>query len=217
VTQKNNNENPIGAGLKPALSTGDEKPRRKRLRLREYDYSGGGMYFVTACTHNRISLFGRVVEGAMRLNRLGIIVEEAWCKLRNHYPSVHLDSFVVMPNHIHGIIVLMEKIGSQESSAKRYSLSEVIRAFKTFSARKINQLRNKKEPVWQRNYYEHVVRNEESWGQIREYIETNPQRWHLDRENPNAVPVDGGAGLKPAPTSIGPTDANPTHRRADQS
>jgi REP element-mobilizing transposase RayT len=166
-------KNPVGAGFKPAPSAGDEKPRRKHLRLREHDYSNGGMYFVTVCTHNRVSLFGKVVEGAMLLNRLGIIVEEVWYELRNHYPYVHLDSFVVMPNHVHGIIVLVEKVSSQESSAKRHPLSEVIRAFKTFSARKINRQRKKRKPVWQRNYYEHVIRNEESWGQIRDYIETN--------------------------------------------
>ena len=209
MIRKKDDQNLVGAGFKPALSTGDETPRRKRLRLREYDYSSSGMYFVTVSTHNRISLFGKVVEGAMRLNRLGTIVEEAWYELRSHYPCVHLDSFVVMPNHVHGIIILTEKTSSREKSTKRHSLSEVIRAFKTFSARKINQLRNKKESVWQRNYYEHIIRNEESRGQIREYIETNPQRWHLDRENPNAVPADGGAGLKPAPTSIVPPNLDP--------
>jgi len=198
--------NPVGAGFKPALAIGDEKRRRKRLRLREYDYSSVGMYFVTVCVRNHICLFGRVVEGVMRLNRLGAVVETAWYELRNHYPHVHLESFVVMPNHVHGIIALTDRTNSQAESIKRHPLSEIVRAFKTFSSRQINELRNKKEPVWQRNYYEHVIRNEESLNQICEYIETNPQRWQFDRENPNAVPAERGAGLKPAPTGI---DANP--------
>jgi len=205
--RRKDDQNLVGAGFKPAPVTGDEKPRRKRLRLPEYDYSSVGMYFVTICAHNRICLFGRIVEGAMRLNRLGVIADTAWYELRNHYPHVYLDSFIVMPNHVHGIIALTEKASSQEKSARRHSLPEVIRAFKTFSSRQINQRRNKKEPVWQRNYYEHVIRNEESLNRIREYIETNPQHWHLDRENPNAVHADGGAGLKPAPTSTDSSSA----------
>lgn len=199
---RKNDQNLAGAGFKPALTTGDEKPRRKRLRLPEYDYSSTGMYFITICVRNHICLFGRVVQGEMRLNRLGTIVEETWHELRNHYPHIELDSFVVMPNHVHGIIALTERTNPQDDLAKRHPLSEIVRAFKTFSSRQINQRRNKKEPVWQRNYYERVIRKEESLNQIREYIETNPQRWQFDRENPNAVSVDGGAGLKPAPTGI---------------
>jgi REP element-mobilizing transposase RayT len=203
---KKDAQNSVGAGFKPALSTSDEKPRRKRLRLPEYDYSSVGMYFITICAHQRMCLFGRIVGEEMRPNRLGIITEAVWYGLPDHYPHVELDSFIVMPNHVHGIIALTERSGSQEKSARRHSLAEVVRAFKTFSSRQINQRRNKKEPVWQRNHYEHVIRNEESLSRIRGYIETNSQRWQFDRENPNAVPAERGAGLKPAPTGI---DANP--------
>jgi len=127
----------------------------------------------------------------MRLSSYGEIIRLSWLELPQHYTNAELDVFVIMPNHIHGIIFLTD-VGAGLKPAptdsprdKRHGLPEIIRAFKTFSSRKINQLRNMSgTPVWQRNYYEHVIRRDESLDKIREYIVTNPLCWALDRENP---------------------------------
>jgi len=172
---------------------------RRSIRLEEYDYSLAGAYFVTVCTHNREYLFGNVVNDETVLSRHGEIVKNVWCNLTNHYLNIKLDTFTVMPNHIHGIIVLMDVdiVGAGLKPAptdltKYYPLSEIIRAFKTFSARHVNELRiTPGIPVWQRNYHEHIVRNENELNRIREYIMNNPLRWQFDRENPDRIVVAG--------------------------
>ena len=176
--------------------------RRKSIRLKGWDYSEPGAYFVTICTHNRQPLFGQVVDGEMVLNEYGQIVREAWFDLPNHYAHVELDAFVVMPNHVHAIIVLTaDPVGAGLKPAPtpaaptpaptRHPLSEIVRALKTFSARRINALRGTPGvPVWQRNYYEHIIRTERALNAIRRYIAENPLRWYLDRYNPNAAAPD---------------------------
>ncbi len=180
---------------------------RRSIRLKGYDYSQAGAYCVTIVTRDRACLFGQVVDGEMRLNELGGIAAWTWCDLPNHVPNVELDAFVVMPNHVHGIIaitdapkrmnavemspgsvVVMVGAGSEPAPTgtitKRYALPEIVRQFKTFSARRINERRGTPGlPVWQRNYYEHIIRNEESLNRIRQYIADNPLRWACDREN----------------------------------
>ena len=199
-----------------------ERHHRRSIRLKSYDYTEAGAYFVTICTQDRACMFGEAVGGEMRFNTYGAAVLEVWQDLPNHYPNVVLDAFAVMPNHVHGIIVLTtgnapvgagfkpapteptptkpaptEPTPTKPAPTKPaptkpapigHGLPEIIRAFKTFSARRINALR--KSPglsVWQRNYYEHIIRNEESLNRIRQYILDNPLRWAMDRENPAAI------------------------------
>jgi len=150
---------------------------------------------VTICVAGRRCIFGEIVDGVMKPNKNGLIVAGQWAGLPNHYPNAMLDEFVLMPNHIHGIICLTD---DQESSVGagfkpahasprsrfQHGLPEIIRGFKTFSSRRINQLRGAAgEPVWQRNYYEHVVRDEDDLDVIRRYIVENPLRWAEDPEN----------------------------------
>ncbi len=168
---------------------------RRSIRLKGYDYSQPGAYFVTICTHQRRCLFGDVVDGEMRLNEAGGMVEWTWYDLPNHIDNIELDAFVVMPNHVHGIIIIREPVvgagsvgaGSEPApTTKRHGLPEIVRQFKTFSARRINRWRGTPgTPVWQRNYYEHIIRDEQSLNRIRQYILENPIRWQLDRENPD--------------------------------
>ena len=163
-------------------------PRRRSLRLRNYDYASPGAYFITICSHRGACLFGRIAHGLMRLNALGTLVETCWHALPTHYPHVELDAFVVIPNHVHGILVLADE------SPKRHGLPEIVRAFKTLSSRRVNEMRDRGgTPIWQRGYYEHVIRNEGLLGRIRDYVETNPCRWELDKENPKNI----GAGSNP--------------------
>jgi REP element-mobilizing transposase RayT len=176
-----------------------DKHHRRSIRLKEYDYRQAGAYFVTICTWQRESLLGEVINDAMELSRYGETVQFNWDILLKRYPNIELDAFIVMPNHIHGIILLNENdleraglerlsVSASKSSVKPaptnykiYGLSEIIRGFKTFSARRINQLRSQPGlSVWQRGYYEHVIRNQESLTAIREYIINNPLGWEKD-------------------------------------
>ncbi len=128
--------------------TVDPKPGRRSIRLKGYDYSQAGGYFITTCTTNRTHLFGEVVNGEMRLSEYGEAVRDVWHELPMHYPHVILDAFVIMPDHVHGIIVLTNDIAWANSvraglkpAPTIHGLPEIVRGFKTFSARRINECR----------------------------------------------------------------------------
>jgi len=176
---------------------------RRSIRLKGYDYSRPGAYFITICTQDRACLFGEVVDGEMRLNDAGQMVQDVWDELPAFYPGVQTDAFIVMPNHIHGIIILVgadpcvcpntgQTIGQPQGVAPtRLSLPDVVHRFKTMTTKRYIDGVKKfgwtpfRRRLWQRNYYEHIIRNDHALQRIREYIWTNPLRWHLDRENPN--------------------------------
>lgn len=177
------------------MSDNRQPHRRRSVRLKGYDYAQPGAYFVTVCTHLMECLFGAVVDGAMVLNPLGRIVEEEWIKTANLRSYVELDEYVVMPNHVHGIIMIVNGRGlaryapTQQCFGKMVlgSLPTILRAFKSAATKRMNALRGTPgQPVWQRNYYEHIIRNNDSVNHIREYIHYNPQRRHLDRYNLDA-------------------------------
>jgi REP element-mobilizing transposase RayT len=177
-----------------------------------YDYAQAGAYFVTICAYQRMCLFGEVVNDHIQLNDTGRFVEQCWKILPRDFPHVELDVFVVMPNHLHGIILLVggHTAGRGEAFARMHrqqphiipanasplrsahgtqpgSLAAIVQNFKSVSTRKINRTRaTPGTPVWQRNYYEHVIRDESTLRLIREYIVNNPLQWALDRENPLA-------------------------------
>jgi len=182
------------------MSFDPEKHHRRSVRLKGYDYAQVGAYFVTICTYQRECLFGEVVEGEMRVNSHGAIVQRCWSDLPRHYPYVELDAFAVMPNHVHGIVVLtgfpiLANVGAglrpaPTSASRPHPLSEIVRAFKSFSSRHVNRLRNTPGlPLWQRNYYEHVIRDEQELHTLRQYVADNPLQWALDQENPARVTI----------------------------
>ncbi len=144
---------------------------RRSIRLKGYDYTRPGAYFVTINVAERECIFGEVKEGRMILSRFGKIVQGAWLELPNHYPHIRLDAFCIMPDHVHGIIVLTgdDDTGGQgaprhraiKQPNTRHGLPEIVRAFKAFSARRINRARRTPGvAVWHRNYYEHIIRDE---------------------------------------------------------
>lgn len=173
---------------------------RRTLRLKDYDYGGAGGYFVTICTDGRGCLFGELLAGAMRLNGFGEIVREEWLKSAEVRQEIDLDAFVVMPNHLHGIVMIRSAgvdrgencPGAMNRPLRRSpsgplsgSLGAMIGQFKSIVAKRINALRVTPGcPVWQRNFYEHVVRDETDLQAIREYIVNNPLQWELDENNP---------------------------------
>ncbi|HXF48618.1 MAG TPA: transposase [Verrucomicrobiae bacterium] len=174
-----------------------ENLRRRSIRLPAYDYSQAGAYFVTICTLNRECLFGKVMDGKVQLNPFGCVVEEEWLKTAELRPCIELGTSVVMPNHFHGIIVINDECRGTARRAPTVSrfgkpvagaLSTVIRSFKSAVTKRINDLRRTPgNVVWQRNYYEHIIRNEDDWKKIHDYIVYNPEKWMVDAENPDRI------------------------------
>jgi REP-associated tyrosine transposase len=197
--------------------------RRRSMRLMGYDYSQAGAYFVTICTQNRQCLFGDIGDdGEMLLNDAGQMVHRIWNDSPVKYSGIEIDEFVLMPNHFHGIIVIVgtqfiapcdcdttnrnknrgvmnhaptENNATNNGQMKQGAImsvpaiGEIVRAFKAHCTYAINQIRNTTgHPVWQRNYYEHIIRNDQSLQKIRQYITNNPAKWADDENNPANVP-----------------------------
>ena len=223
---------------------------RRSIRLKGYDYTQQGAYFVTICTHQRNCLFGEIVDGEIKLNTNGEIARGSWLSIPRHFKNVELDEFVIMPNHLHGIIIIEssevagealanqdfsqsfsevagealanqdfsqsfsevagEALANQDFSeqqnlssqcfaptvytgervkingTKPQSLAAITQNYKSVSTRQINRMNKAKgNVIWQRNYYEHIIRNEEALNNIREYIVNNPINWVKDQENPD--------------------------------
>ncbi len=157
--------------------------RRRSIRLKGYDYSRVGAYFLTICTRNRESIFGDVIGGEMVLNDDGIIVADEWRKSGVMRNEIELDEWVVMPNHFHGILIVNDGRGTarRAPTLERFgrpvsgSVPTIVRSFKSAVTKRINELNQTPgAKLWQRNYYEHVIRNDRELKHLREYIRNNP-------------------------------------------
>jgi REP element-mobilizing transposase RayT len=184
------------------LKYNQEKHHRRSVRLQGYDYSGPGAYYITICAWNRECIFGEIIDGEMKLNEYGKVVHREWMCTGNIRPNVELDEFVIMPNHIHGILAINYRMNVLRRGMPRrgvlpytpanvglrspsQTIGAIIRGFKSTVTKSINILCNTPGiPVWQRNYFEHVIRNEKELFRIREYIRINPVQWDMDEENP---------------------------------
>ena len=163
---------------------------RRSKRLKEFDYSTPWWYYVTICTHNRNNIFGQINYEKMVLNELGTIVEEEWLRTEELRKNIELDYYVIMPNHFHGILIInsRDKARLIPTIEKREfgkpvanSLSSIVGLFKSAVTKRINESRNSPgESVWQHNFYEHIIRNENDLNNIRKYIEFNPLKWEID-------------------------------------
>jgi len=170
---------------------------RKSPRLSGYDYSQEGAYFVTVCVQSRQALLGEMLHGEMRLNQAGCMVERWWHKLESKFAALETDFYVVMPNHFHGIALIAGNTSSAlpawpQGAHMGAPLQKILQWFKTMTTNEyIHGVKEHGWPqfkgsLWQRSFYDHVIRDEASLNRIREYISTNPQRWDLDRENPRS-------------------------------
>ncbi|MEM3554650.1 MAG: transposase [Candidatus Micrarchaeaceae archaeon] len=202
-----------------------QRHHRRSIRLPGYDYTQPGAYFVTLVTQDRECLFGEIVDGEMHLNDAGHVAERCWRDIPAHFPHITLDVFVIMPNHVHGILWI---VGDDMAGAKNFSphprtrgenagddpgddmavgaknfsplppppptpslpprgtsktIGSVVRGFKIGVTKWFRQ-NTSIYTVWQRNYYEHIIRDEEDLRRIRQYIRDNPARWAMDHENP---------------------------------
>ena len=198
------------------MKDNSKKHQRKSIRLSEYDYSFPNWYYITICTHERRSLFGNINNGKMILNKLGNIVDDEWIKTKELRKNVDLDYYTIMPNHLHGIIIIeqsIEDVGAtrrieptdlqsrgelnspttdnsgriQYAPTKNnfkspsHSLGAIVRGFKSSVTKRLRELRGNSElKIWQRNYYEHIIRNEIDLQNIRQYITLNPLKWEID-------------------------------------
>ena len=180
------------------------KKARRSIRLKEYDYSQSGAYFITICTLNRARLFGEINHGEMVLNEAGKMITKWYYELKNKFPDIQCDQFICMPNHIHFIVINVgadlrvcpdhepnesaNKTGEHTGSP----LPKIVQWFKTMTTNEyIKHVKNYhwqpfNNKLWQRNYYEHIIRNDDDLNDIREYIIYNPEQWETDRENPDS-------------------------------
>ena len=192
--------------------TGKHKglPQRKSIRLKGYDYSKAGLYFITICTQNRACLFGNIVNGEMILNDAGEMIETEWLNLKNRFPNIELHEYVTMPNHFHGILEITvgttvgaplvvapnEMVAPNDDYGQPQGIAptdktvgEMIGAFESITTNEyIRGVKTGIYPpfdkrIWQRNYWEHIVRNENEYNRISEYIINNPQKWQNDKLN----------------------------------
>jgi len=163
---------------------------RRSIRLQGYDYSLAGAYFITICTKNRECLFGEIITNEMSLNNFGMIARDEWIKSTAIRFEIELDEFVVMPNHFHGIVVIQGR-GDRPVAPTEHrpgpqprSIGALVAGFKSAVTKNINEIRTTPGlPVWQRNYYEHIIRDEKSYLRIAEYIVNNPLNWQQDQYN----------------------------------
>jgi REP element-mobilizing transposase RayT len=175
---------------------------RRSIRLKDYDYSQAGAYFMTVCAWKKENMFGEISEGKVSYSDAGEIISDVWHKLPDRFASIELDEFVIMPNHVHGILILNVPVGVglalpgttgvpkhiKGAASGAPTLGDIIRTFKSESSITVNRLLDRQgSPVWQRNYYEHVIRDEPELYKIREYIRQNPLRWAQDEENPASL------------------------------
>lgn len=163
-----------------------QRHHRRSIRLKGYDYASAGAYFITICVQSRKHALGGVIKGCVELSPSGLLVMQAWQYLPQRFPRVTLDAFVIMPNHVHGIIRLS---GDPQSANKCEhgrargtqpgSLPAIVQRFKSLSTQLINKANNTPgQRFWQEDYYEHVVRDDDDMERIRRYIAANPLRWH---------------------------------------
>lgn len=173
----------------------NDHPNRKRNRLKEYDYSNGGYYFVTICIKDRKNWFGEINNKNIILNNYGKTINDCWTDLVNHYRNCQVDEYIIMPNHFHGIVIIDNDISDKRidgnTKIKLHGLSEIIRGFKTFSSRKINELSKAEKFNWQRSIYDQIIRNEKELYNIRRCIVQNPLKWELEKNIPENIEMGG--------------------------
>jgi putative transposase len=182
----------------PNMPFDPQKHHRHSIRLKDYDYTKSGVYFVTLCAWRRECIFGEVVGDELKRTALGDCVYEEWEKSASLRTEIEFDVWVVMPNHLHGLVVIQQPetarggVNGQVGAHGRAplhraprSLGSFIAGFKSAATTRINELRQTPGlPVWQRNYHEHIIRTDQELNTIRRYIQNNPLQWALDADNP---------------------------------
>jgi putative transposase len=168
---------------------------RKQNRLKTWDYSSEGWYFVTICTKNREEYFGKIENGEIVLNEYGNIAKKCWEGIKNHFDGCELDEFIVMPNHVHGIVAIEPfdlSVGNRHACSLRdkrnhQKIPVIIGSFKSAVTKKINESQEEFLFQWQKSFHDHIIRNDKALKKIREYIYYNVDKWAQDEENPQNI------------------------------
>ncbi len=163
------------------MNSNKNKPKRKLIRLHEFDYSTPWWYYVTICTKNMRCWFGNITNGQIKLNKLGKQVKSLWINIPDHYSSVETDYYVIMPNHFHGIIILNNSVetGHAPSLRKEHNLGNIVGSFKSAVSKWAHQSGHPSFQ-WQSRFNDHIIRNEKDLHRIRTYIKNNPLKWEID-------------------------------------
>ena len=167
-----------------------EVKSRKPTRLKGYDYSIAGWYYVTICTQNKIKYLGKINNGKMELNDLGVIANTFWNNIGFLHKNIDMDYYIIMPNHIHGIIIINNTVGDANFASPTYDrtkmeLSKIIQQYKRAVTIKIKSLNKHSNFKWQRSFYDRIIRNDRELYNIRKYIKHNPLKWELENEIDN--------------------------------
>jgi REP element-mobilizing transposase RayT len=170
------------------MSLYKNKYRIESTRLPGWDYSRPGFYYITICVYKKQCIFGEVANGVMYSTIYGDIAEKLWKEQPAHYNNLILDEFVIMPNHMHGIVQIIDPPALENSKTpSRYSVSDIANGYKTFSAKKINLISEcTGNPVWQSRFHDRIIRDEAELNRIRHYIRNNPRQWEIDECYPGA-------------------------------
>jgi putative transposase len=190
------------------MASEPQVPDRQSIRLRVYDYSQPGMYYVTLCAHGKKCVFGEAIGGCVGLSVVGDVVRQCWQQIPDHFPHVELDEYVIMPNHIHGILVVKQAEGRGECETSRHfrqkrawhakplqeaqfghpmsrTIGTIMGSFKSATTKEVRRKTGETDMMlWQRNYYEHIIKSQSGLDHIRRYIAENPANWGADEENP---------------------------------
>jgi REP element-mobilizing transposase RayT len=172
----------------------NQLPKRKSPRLKDYDYSQNGAYFITICSYQRTHLFGDVVNYEMKLSTMGEIAQSCWERIPDHFPQVEIDAFIVMPNHVHSIILIGDQPANETNVGTRYassaahpngvksgSLGAIVGSYKSAVTKQIRDfLKTDDRIVWQERYHDHIIRSSEALDKIRTYTLNNPALWDKD-------------------------------------
>lgn len=168
-------------------------PKRKRNRLLDFDYSESRFYFITICTKNRENYFGNIIEDKMVLSEIGKIADRCWRETPMHYHEIILDEYILMPNHLHGILYINDSKRKRNRHAcslhdrNKRKLPVVIGSFKSAVKKIANKIQEEKYFLWQKSYYDRIIRNKGELKEIRKYIQNNPLNWDFDEENPENI------------------------------
>ncbi|MFZ0522664.1 MAG: transposase [Candidatus Acidiferrales bacterium] len=177
-------------------------PNRRSVRLRAFDYSQLGSYFITIQTHRGKHIFGKIISGQMKLSAVGQAVSECWLGIPDHFGGVELEEYVVMPNHVHGIIMIRARarhavpLRTRTEHAEAFghprpaSVPTIVRSFKSAATQHARKILGQQEvQIWQRSYFERVIRSPQEFRKIRKYILLNPARWEFDRNTLDEPPA----------------------------
>ena len=190
--------------MRDDFNDGALHPGHRSIRLKGYDYSSEGLYFITICSHEKRCVFGRIIEGRAVSSPVGLIIRDYWVAIPSHFTQTRLHAFVIMPNHLHGIVEICSKLGRSSAAPLRGnvamlqagSLGAIVRSLKAAVSKHARERLRWNGAMWQRNYYERILRDGQEFSDATRYIEENPARWEWDRENPERKPLPAERGSR---------------------